>query len=97
MEEFRSPVVDTLTINLVNKKILSPTDFTFPNTDGGIYVNDAARRVFLKNFEERISLKFTHPAFQEQVSYRRAIQHQIQCYKKTLLEGIPYQPYLRSN
>jgi CRISPR-associated protein Cas1 len=97
MEEFRSPVVDTLVINLVNKKILSPTDFTYPDSDGGIYVNEAARRVFLKNFEERISLKFSHPDFQEPITYRRAIQYQIRQYKNMLLEDIPYQPYLRAN
>jgi CRISP-associated protein Cas1 len=96
MEEWRSPIVDSLVMMLVNKKILRPTDFTFPNAEGGIYLNDTARRVFLKYFEERISEAIAHPALQQPVSYRRAIQLQIQQYKRCLQDSSPYQPFIRA-
>lgn len=95
MEEWRSPIVDSLVMTLVNKKILRPTDFTFPNVEGGIYLNDTARKVFLKYFEERISEEINHPALQQPVSYRRAIQLQIQQYKRCLQNSIPYEPFIR--
>jgi CRISPR-associated protein Cas1 len=95
MEEFRSPIVDTLVIKLINQKILKPTDFTWPQPDGGIYLTDPARRVFLRHFEERISFKITHPDIQDLVSYRRVIQLQIQRYKHCLFNGTPYQPFRR--
>ncbi|XHX78427.1 MAG: CRISPR-associated endonuclease Cas1 [Stenomitos frigidus ULC029] len=96
MEEFRSPVVDSLMVMLVNKQILKPTDFTWPNQEGGVYLHDTARRVFLKQFEERMSEPVTHPAVQAKVSYRRAIQLQIQQYKRCLLESTAYEPFLRA-
>ena len=95
MEEFRSPIVDTLVMRLVNQKILRPTDFTWFNPEGGVYLADTARRVFLKYFEERISGYITHPDVTQPVSYRRVIQLQIQRYKRTLLEGIPYESFRR--
>ncbi|MCT7979359.1 CRISPR-associated endonuclease Cas1 [Laspinema olomoucense] len=95
MEEFRSPIVDTLMIKLVNQKILRPTDFTWPNPEGGIYLTDSGRRVFLKHFEDRISLKISHPDIKDKVSYRRVIQLQVQRYKKALLQGIPYESFIR--
>ncbi|NJP11221.1 MAG: CRISPR-associated endonuclease Cas1 [Leptolyngbyaceae cyanobacterium RU_5_1] len=95
MEEFRSPIVDTLVIKLVNQQILKPTDFTWPNPEGGIYLNDTARRVFLKHFEERICSPTSHPDVQSQVSYRRAIQLQIQRYIKAVLGNIAYQSFRR--
>jgi CRISP-associated protein Cas1 len=95
MEEFRSPIVDTLVMRLVNQKILRPTDFTWFNPEGGVYLADTARRVFLKHFEERISGYITHPDVTQPVSYRRVIQLQIQRYKRTLLEGIPYESFRR--
>jgi CRISP-associated protein Cas1 len=97
VEEFRAPVVDSLVIALVNQKILRPTDFTFPNEEGGVYLESGARRVFLKNFEERISESMTHPRTQQQVSYRRAIQLQVQQYKQCLQSSEVYQPFIRSN
>jgi CRISPR-associated protein Cas1 len=97
MEEFRSPVVDTLVMNLVNKKILRPTDFTYPDTDGGIYLVEAARRVFLKQFEERISLKIVYGDLQDKISYRRIIQHQIWRYRSALLGEAPYEAFLRND
>jgi CRISP-associated protein Cas1 len=95
MEEFRSPIVDTLVMRLVNQKILRPTDFTWFNPEGGVYLADTARRVFLKHFEERISGYITHPDVTQPVSYRRVIQLQIQRYKRTLLEGLPYESFRR--
>jgi CRISPR-associated protein Cas1 len=96
MEEFRSPVVDSLVLQLVNKQVLKPIDFTFPNAEGGVYLTDIAKRIFFKNFEQRLNDKITHPDVQTPVSYRRAIQLQIQRYQRSLLEDVPYQPFLRT-
>lgn len=96
MEEFRSPIVDSLVVILINKKILKPTDFTWPNQEGGIYLHDSARRVFLKQFEERMSDEVTHWEGKEPVSYRRVIQRQVQQYKYCLQERAAYEPFLRS-
>jgi CRISPR-associated protein Cas1 len=95
MEEFRSPIVDTLVMKLVNQKIVRPTDFDWPAATGGVYLNKMARRVFLKHFEERMSEKVSHTDVQEPVSYRRVVQLQVQRYVKTLLNGKPYEAYRR--
>lgn len=95
-EKVRSKIVDSLVMWLVNKKAIRPTDFTFPNAEGGIYLESAARRVFLKHFEDRITEEMTHPAVQQPVSYRRAMQLQIQQYKRCLQDSIPYQPFIRA-
>ena len=96
MEEFRSVIVDSLVIMLVNKKILKPTDFTFPNAEGGVYLEEAARKVFLKHFEDRISTPVKYPGLQEEISYRRVIQLQVQMYKRCLTSSEVYQPFIRS-
>ena len=96
MEEFRSPIVDSLVIKLVNQKILRPTDFTFPDDEAGIYLAAPARRIFLKHFEDRISGTIAHPDVSEPVSYRRIIQLQIQRYRQALLNNTVYEPFRRS-
>ena len=95
MEEFRSPVVDTLVLQLINQKVIKPSDFTWPQDNGGVYLNEGAKRIFLKQFEARIVCKTTHPDVKEQVSYRRAIHLQIQRYIKALLGNAPYQAFRR--
>jgi CRISP-associated protein Cas1 len=96
MEEFRSPVVDSLVMWLVNKKVLRPTDFTFPNAEGGVYLEEAARRIFLKHFEDRISSSVAYSGLQQSVSYRRVIQLQVQQYKRCLTESVVYEPFIRA-
>ena len=95
MEEFRSPVVDTLVMRLINQKIIRPTDFSWPNQKGGVYITGPAKRLFLNQFEQRMSLKISHPDVKKPVTYRRVIQLQVQRYKQTLLSGQTYQPYER--
>ena len=95
IEEFRSPVVDTLVMKLVNQKEVRPTDFTWPTDKGGVYLTGAARRVFLKRFEERMGTKASHPDIKGKVSYRRIIQLQVKRYVRSLLNGQPYKAFRR--
>ncbi|MBC7823919.1 MAG: CRISPR-associated endonuclease Cas1 [Candidatus Parcubacteria bacterium] len=96
MEEFRSPIVDTLVMKLINQKILQPTDFSWATEEGGIYLVEPARRVFLKHFEERISSATSHPDVQGQISYRRVIQLQVKRYVKAVLGNVGYQGFRRT-
>ena len=95
MEEFRSPVVDGLVMWLVNRSVLRPTDFTWPNKEGGVYLNEDARRVFLKHFEDRITELVSYPGLEGKVSYRRAIQLQVQRYKRYLVGKEGYEPFVK--
>lgn len=95
MEEFRSPVVDTLVVTLINQQVLKPEDFS-DVSEGGIYLTNAARRLFLRRFEERMGELVAHPSVQGQVSYRRAMQLQIRQYQRCLLDGVEYESFLRA-
>jgi len=96
MEEFRSPIVDGLVLKIVHKSLLKPQDFDRVPSTGGVYLNQSARRVFLKQFETRINEEVSHPDLQSQVTYRHAIQLQVRRYKRSLLSGVPYEAFLRS-
>jgi CRISP-associated protein Cas1 len=87
--------VDTVVMKLINQKVMKPSDFTWPQENGGVYLCDAARRVFMRQFEERVAEKIAHPDLKEKVSYRRAIHLQVQRYVKSVLGSQPYEPYKR--
>lgn len=96
VEEFRSPIVDSLVLKLINRRIFSPTDFTWPNQGGGVYLNNAARRVFIQKVETRLGEELTHPDVKVPVSYRRAMQLQVKRYQRSVLDGIAYEPFQRA-
>ena len=96
MEAFRSPVVDSMVLRLVNQGIIRPDDFELPAEDGGVYLSEGARRLFLQHFEARISELTAYPGQAEPVEYRRAIQLQVRDYKKSLMGEVAYQPFLRA-
>ena len=96
IEEFRSPVVDTLVMTVVNRGVIKPDDFSPSASNGGIYLSDQARRRFIQEFEKRLSSKTAHSMVKKPVSYRRAIQLQVQRYKQCLLHGVAYEPFLRA-
>lgn len=96
MEEFRSPIVDSLVLTLINQQVIKPEDFVTSEHNSGVYLSDPGRRRFLREFEERICSLTQHPEVKAQVPYRRAIQLQVQCYKRALLDSVPYEAFLRS-
>ncbi len=96
MEEFRSVIVDSLILNIINHSLLKPTDFELIPSTGGVYLHQSARRIFLKQFETRMNEEISHPDLLSQVTYRHAIQLQVRRYKRCLLSGIPYEAFLRT-
>lgn len=96
VEEWRSPIVDTLMLKLVNQRIFNADDFLAPNKQGGVYLTDVARRRFLAEFETRITTKVRHADAQKPVTYRHAIVLQIRRYKRWLLDDVPYQSFRRA-
>ncbi|MBR8840822.1 MAG: CRISPR-associated endonuclease Cas1 [Stigonema ocellatum SAG 48.90 = DSM 106950] len=97
MEEMRSVIVDSLVLNIVNHSLLKPQDFDIVSSTGGVYLNQSARRVFLKYFENRMNEEISHPDLQSQVTYRHGIQLQVKRYKRSLLCDVPYEPFLRAS
>ncbi len=95
MEEFRSPVVDTLVLTLLNQQVLKPEDFLPPRADRAVYLTNVARRRYLQAFEDRIMTTVHHDDARESVPYRRAIQLQIRRYKQSLLTDSGYAAFRR--
>lgn len=96
MEEFRSPIVDSFVLKLINQSVFKPTDFERVASTGGVYLRNPGRRVFLEHFERRMNEDVSHPDLQSQVSYREVIQLQIRRYKRSLVHGVAYEPFLRT-
>ncbi|MEO1636511.1 MAG: CRISPR-associated endonuclease Cas1 [Cyanobacteria bacterium J06631_9] len=96
MEAFRSPVVDSMVLRLVNQRMITAEDFQPPVENGGVYLNDGARRLFLKQFELRLNATTAYGGKADPVEYRRAIQLQVQDYKRAMMAGVAYEPFLRA-
>jgi CRISP-associated protein Cas1 len=96
MEEFRSPIVDSLILKIINNGEFKPEDFDVVASTGGVYLSQSARKIFLKQFENRMNEEVSHPDLISPVTYRHAIQLQVRRYKRSLLSEVPYESYLRA-
>ena len=79
MEEFRTPIVESLVLSLVNQKIVKPGGF-YVLKDGErspcFLANDTRKR-FVRAFEEKMHTEVFHPESEFRVDYRRCIALQI--------------------
>jgi CRISP-associated protein Cas1 len=93
MEEFRAPIVDSLVMYLVNKKIFVPEDFTLPDERGGVYLQPGVLKKFLKHWEEKLQTEVTHPHTGYKVPYRRCLELQVREYISCLMGEVEvYRP-----
>jgi CRISPR-associated protein Cas1 len=83
MEEFRALVVDSIVLTIINKRMVTPADFDH-QLGGVCMMTDAARRTFLRQYEERKLTEFRHPIFNYKMSYRQAFEMQARILAKTL-------------
>jgi CRISP-associated protein Cas1 len=80
VEEWRSGLVDSLIVYLVNSEVFTIDDFTLPDERGGVYFQPHALKKFIKHWEERLQSELTHPHTGQKVAYRRAIELQVREY-----------------
>jgi CRISPR-associated protein Cas1 len=83
MEEFRPLVVDSCIIQMINRKQLTPEDFSedFP---GSVLLKDEARKTFFTCYTQRKQTEFRHPYFNYKVNYQRCFELQARILAKYL-------------
>lgn len=74
MEEFRSPVADSVVLNAVNNGEVRLTDFD--DKLGSVRLTDRARSAIIKGYERRVQTEFKHPLFNYSLTWRRAMEVQ---------------------
>lgn len=74
IEAFRHPVVDRLTLSLVNRRVLVAEDFEI-QTNGGYHLSDRARRRYLRFYDRCLTSEFRRTGTIT-TSYRRLLQEQ---------------------
>jgi CRISPR-associated protein Cas1 len=90
-EIFKPVIVDKVIFNLVNNRIIKPEHFH--EELKGCYLTDSGRRVFLKEYDEKLRTTIKHPKLGRSVSYQRLIR--LECYKivKHLLGEAEFRGY----
>ncbi len=92
MEEFRPLIADSVTLTLINTKVIGPTDFV--RAGDAVNLSAAGRKRFFTAYEQRMNATIVHPVFDYQVSYRRALELQARLLAKALTGEIEqYVPF----
>lgn len=88
LEEFRSPIVDSLVLYLINRQLISAVN-DFEYRDGGCFLNDAGRKKFLRAFVQRMEEKVAgQPRW-------NLLMQQVREFKRFVYQPVNvYQPYL---
>jgi CRISPR-associated protein Cas1 len=85
VEEFRSVIVDSVLLNLVNRRRLTGDDFE-PGPEGGVYLKQAARRTFFDAYTARINTEVHYAPAQRRLSYQKLFEVQARGLRK-VIEG----------
>ena len=93
VEEFRAPIVDSLVLTLINKRMIGPDDFE-KGKGGAVYLDQHARRVFFREFADRLETSVQHPLAGRSLSYRKIFEVQARQMAKTITgEIFAYRPF----
>jgi len=90
-EVFKPMFIDRLIFKLVNTRAIQARHFT--TALNFCHLNDAGRKIVVKEFEERMRTTIKHRGLDRNVSYRRLIR--LECYKliKHLIGEEPYHAF----
>jgi CRISP-associated protein Cas1 len=97
MEEFRTILVDSITLRCLNNEIITQDDFTQTNdTQRPIRLSDDGMRRFIREWENRLQTEITHPVTHERMVYRRVFETQLRMLARALRDNNPqiYRPFI---
>jgi CRISPR-associated protein Cas1 len=94
MEEFRPLVADNMILNAINRRLLTPNDFTVEPISNVVRLSDAGRKVFLTLYEKKKQSEFKHPVLGRQCTYQEAFLIQARLLAKYLMGEIDKYPPL---
>jgi len=92
VEELRHPVIDMLTLDLINRQMLKPEDFT-GNEDKGFFLTAEGRRVFFTQYEQRMTSEFLHPKNKTKTNIRKIMRDQVYLMMRAVESRKPYEPF----
>jgi CRISP-associated protein Cas1 len=91
IEEFRTPLIDSLVAWLINSKVVD-ADLDFEYQNGGCFLNESGRRKFLTHFVQKMNESVQIE--DEQLPRWGLVERQILRYKQFLIKPtLGYQPY----
>jgi CRISPR-associated protein Cas1 len=89
-EIFKPLIIDPIIFNVINNRIITERDFD--NTEGICFLNENGRKLFISEFEKKMTTTIKHRMLKRKVSYRMFIR--LECYKliKHFIEDDKYKP-----
>ncbi len=93
-EEFRAPIVDRLTLRLINNRMLTEGDF-YRNPKGeGMYLTRDAMKRYFAEYEELMNNEFIHPDTKERTTFRKRFRIQAERLAACVKGENEYMPFL---
>lgn len=89
-EEFRSIIVDSTVLMLVNNNEVNEESFI--SRAGSVAMTNAGRKAVLAAFERRMQTEVTHPVFGYRISYRRILEVQARLLARTIFGELDQYP-----
>jgi CRISPR-associated protein Cas1 len=94
MEAFRHPVVDRLTLTLVNRAMLTAEDFHSGGERPGVFLAPAAMRKYFGEYERwMLARGDAKETPDERASFRDLLKSEVEKLAVALREGKPFEPY----
>ena len=87
MEEFRTLVVDSAVLWVINKGLVTWADFS--EQEGQLTLGPEGLKRFLKHYEDRLQTRIFHPLANGRVTYLQAIEWQARLLARVLRQEAP--------
>src|SRR6056297_80512 len=91
-EIFKPVLIDKLIFSIINKKQVGEENFK--DEKGGIYLTKPGLKIFMKEFEKKLSSTITLRENDRKISYRNLIKEEIYKVEKHVLDKKKYKPYI---
>lgn len=92
-EEFRAPVADRFTLNLINNRVFNSADFYIKPVGEGVYFNRDAMKRYFAEYEKFINREFDYSKTGTKMTLRKCFRFQAEKLARALQDNGSYVPF----
>ena len=93
MEEFRAPIGDRLTLNLINNRVFGQGDFYSNPNDSSVYLKRESLKRYFVEYENMLNHEFIHPRTKENTTFRKSFRIQAERLASSIQNDSLYIPF----
>ncbi|MEM7117797.1 MAG: CRISPR-associated endonuclease Cas1 [Chloroflexota bacterium] len=87
VEPFRTPIVDSIVLRLINRRIIKADQFEYGSSESGMLLKPSGLKTFLRSYSDKLESEIIYANINRRISYRKIFEVEARQVARAIVDG----------